>query len=292
MPPRLFVIGSTGFVGSRLLRAASARFEVYGGSRNASDDKHAVSIDITEPASVRAAFEKVQPQIVIHLAALSDIDRCERERDLAERINHTGAVNVARECQRLGARMLYTSTDAVFDGTKGFYREDDPPTPPNWYGQTKARAEAEIRKILPESAIVRLSLVLGRSESPGGNSYLDKVMANLAAGNTIPAATFEFRNPIDVGTLCAFLLELAEQPDASGIFHVGASDKMSRYELTRAVAAQLGYDPQLIVPQDAPPAGRAARGADDFLATDRVRQYCQTPVPTCRQVIERAVRRD
>jgi dTDP-4-dehydrorhamnose reductase len=134
--------------------------------------------------------------------------------------------------------------------------------------------------------------VLGRSETPGGNSYLDKVMANLEAGNQIPAATFEFRNPIDVGTLCTFLLELAERPDASGIFHVGASDKMSRYELTRAVAEELGYDPQLVVPQDSPPSGRAPRGADDFLATDRVRQYCQTPVPTCRQVIQRAVRRD
>jgi dTDP-4-dehydrorhamnose reductase len=290
MASRLLVIGSTGFVGSRLSRQASATLEVFGGSRHPADGERGISIDIADAASVRAALQKVQPRFVVHLAALSDIDRCERERELAERINYTGAVNVARECLRVGARMLYTSTDAVFDGTQGFYREHDPPTPLNWYGETKARAEAAIGQLLPQAAIVRLSLVLGQSEAPGGNSYLDKVLANLQAGQPIAAATFEYRNPIDVDTLCEILLELVERPDAVGIFHVGAADKMSRYELTRAIAEHLGYDPQLVVPQDAPPPGRAPRGADDFLATDRLRQFCRTPVPTCREVIERAVR--
>lgn len=292
MPSQLLIIGSTGFVGSRLSREATSWFDVYRGSRHPSGGERGVSIDICDPQSVRAAFERVRPQAVIHLAALSDIDRCQRERELAELVNHQGAVHVARECLRLGARMLYTSTDAVFDGTKGYYREDDTPTPPNWYGETKARAEASIREILPTAAIVRLSLVLGRSEAPGGNSYLDKVLANLQAGNTIRAATFEFRNPIDVGTLAQFLLEIISQPAAVGVFHVGASDKMSRYELTRAIAEQAGYDPELIVRQETPPADRAPRGADDFLATDRLRQFCRTPVPSCREVVERAIRHD
>jgi dTDP-4-dehydrorhamnose reductase len=290
MAPRLLIIGATGFVGSRLARAADASCEVFRSARHASGDERSVAIDITDPQSVRAVFNQVRPRAVIHLAALSDIDRCERERDLADLVNHTGAVHVAQECLRTGARLLCTSTDAVFDGTKGLYREHDPPSPPNWYGETKALAEAAIGRLLPDAAIVRLSLVLGRSEAPGGNSYLDKVLGNLAAGNTIAAATFEYRNPIDVGTLAQFLLEIVSQPTAAGIFHVGASDKMSRYELTRAIAEHLGYDPQLIVRQESPPPGRAPRGADDFLATDRVRHMCRTSVPTCQEVVERAVR--
>ena len=288
MKPRLLIVGATGFVGSRWAMAAESEFDVVRGSRKpvAADS---LAIDITDPASVRAAFESVRPDVVTHLAALSDIDRCERERELAERINYQGTLHVARECARTGARLLYTSTDAVFDGTRGIYYEHDPPTPPNWYGHTKALAERAIVDLLPSAAIVRLSLVLGTSALAGGNSYLEKVIGNLRAGNPIISPTYEFRNPIDVGTLCEFLRELTSHRDAAGIFHVGASDKMSRFDIARSIARRLGCDEALIVAQQAPVPGRAPRGRDDFLVTDRVRALCRTSVPTCGQVIERAV---
>ena len=289
MGSRLLIVGASGFVGSRWALAAQQNFEVFAGSRTPSGQNRPVAIDITDPASVRAAFDAVRPEFVTHLAALSDIDRCERERALAEQINYYGALNVARECARTGTRLLYTSTDAVFDGTKHIYYEHDPPSPLNWYGQTKARAERAIAELLPSAAIVRLSLVLGKSTLGGGNSYLEKVIGNLNAGNKIVTPTFEFRNPIDVGTLCDFLLELTPLSDATGIFHIGASDKMSRYDLACAIARQLGYDPALIVAQNEPVPGRAPRGQDDFLVTDRLRQFCRTAVPSCQQVIERAV---
>ena len=114
-------------------------------------------------------------------------------------------------------------------------------------------------------------------------------MDNLRTGKQISSPTFEFRNPIDVGTLCEYLLELTRSADASGIFHVGASDKMSRHELACEIAVRLGADAGLVVPQDAAVRGRAPRGRDDFLATDRLRLFCRTQIPTCRQVIERAI---
>jgi dTDP-4-dehydrorhamnose reductase len=289
MRSRLLIIGASGFVGSRWALAAAHDFEVIAAARRPPAQPNALAVDITDPASVRAAFDQARPEFVTHLAALSDIDRCQREHALAEQINVQGALHVARECARLGARLLYTSTDAVFDGTKHIYYEHDPPTPLNWYGETKARAEKAIAELLPSAAIVRLSLVLGRSALAGGNSYLEKVIGNLQAGNPIVTPTFEFRNPIDIGTLCEFLLELTPRRDATGIFHVGASDKMSRYDLARAIAQGLGRDPDLIVAQNTPVPGRAPRGQDDFLVTERLRQYCRTPVPTCRQVIERAL---
>ncbi len=289
MRSRLLIIGASGFVGSRWALAAGHDFEVVAAARKPPAQANALAVEITDPASVRAAFDQARPEFVTHLAALSDIDRCQRERALAEQINVHGALHVARECARAGARLLYTSTDAVFDGTKHIYYEHDPPTPLNWYGETKARAERAIAELLPSAAIVRLSLVLGRGALAGGNSYLEKVIANLQAGNPIVTPTFEFRNPIDIGTLCEFLLELTPRRDATGIFHVGASDKMSRYDLARAIAQGLGHDPALIVAQNEPLPGRAPRGQDDFLVTDRLRQYCRTPVPTCRQVIERAL---
>src|SRR5689334_18747503 len=182
---RLLIIGATGFVGSRWAHRAKERFEVIKGARSAPDSDDSVSIDITDPASVAHAFDRARPDLVTHLAALSDIDRCEREPELAERINHHGAIHVAEECARRGARMFYTSTDAVFDGSRGMYHEHDEPTPPNWYGHTKARAERAILERLSSAVVIRLSLVLGRGLEAAGNSYLEKVAGNLAAKNPI-----------------------------------------------------------------------------------------------------------
>jgi dTDP-4-dehydrorhamnose reductase len=288
MRPRLLIIGATGFVGSRWTLAAAEHFDVIGAARHVQGSASSVDIDITDADSVRRALREVRPQWVTHLAAISDIDRCEREKDLAERINVDGTRRVAEACADVGARLLYTSTDAVFDGTRGIYYEGDPPSPPNWYGQTKARAERLLSELLPSALIVRLSLVLGRGANAGGNSYLEKVEGNLRAGRQILTPTFEWRNPIDVGTLCRFFVELIQQ-QASGIFHVGASDKIARYELARQLAIRLGADPALIVAQDEPVPGRAPRGPDDFLATPRLRLACRTPIPTCDEVIQRAL---
>jgi dTDP-4-dehydrorhamnose reductase len=289
MKPRLLIVGASGFVGSRWAQAAASHFEVLRSARRPPEPSGWVSLDITDPASVRAAFDEVRPEFVTLLAALSDIDRCQREQELAEKINFTGAVNVARACARRGARLLYTSTDAVFDGTLGMYHEGDPPTPLNWYGQTKARAERAIAELVPAATIVRPSLVLGIGARCGGNSYLEKVVANLRAGNPIISPTYEYRNPIDVATLCEFFAELTTSDRATGIFHIGASDKISRYELACAIAGRLGFDAGLVVPQTEPVPGRAPRGLDDFLATDRLRSVCRTAIPTCRQVVERAL---
>ncbi|MEX2111563.1 MAG: NAD(P)-dependent oxidoreductase [Pirellulales bacterium] len=289
MKPRLLIIGATGFVGSNWARAAAEGFDVWRGARRAVVGPQAVAIDITDADSVRAAFDLARPQFVTLLAALSNIDRAERERELASAVNLQGAIHVAEACAASGARLLYTSTDAVFDGERGLYHETDPHTPCNWYGQTKALAELAIAERLPSATIVRLSLVLGRSAMPGGNSYLAKVSGNLRAGNAIISPTYEFRNPLDVGTLCRFLLELTQSEHAEGIVHAGASDKMSRYDLARAIAAGLNADARLIVAQRAPVPGRAPRGRDTFLATERLRQLCKTPLPTCAEVVKRAL---
>ena len=175
--PRLLIIGAGGFVGSWLAARAHGRFDVIRGARRrldsatggpaseicassstkaAADSDEQVAVDITQADSIAAAFAAARPELVVLTAALADIDRCQREQELAERINYLGPLHVARACARHNARLLFTSTDAVFDGTKGFYREDDSPTPANFYGETKARAEAAVLDVLPVAAVVRL----------------------------------------------------------------------------------------------------------------------------------------
>ncbi len=310
-PRRLLVIGSSGFVGGWLARLGRGQWHVIEGarqsrsSRSSNEGNESIAVDLTQPEGLRAAFDAARPSAVILTAAMADIDLCEREPDLADAVNHRGPVAVARECQRHGARLIFTSTDAVFDGLAPPYAEHAAPTPVNQYGHTKVSAEAAIRAVLPAAVIVRPSLVLGFSAgtsfqagapprlqnatASGNNSYLDKFAATLLAGKKVSVPTDEFRNPIDVVTFAQALLDLAEWPLAAGVFHVGASDTISRCELARRLALELGCPQDLVLPQNEPPTGRAPRGRDDFLLCQRLPGLTGFVVPTCEQVIQRAV---
>jgi dTDP-4-dehydrorhamnose reductase len=285
--PRLLIIGARGFVGEHLALRAAERYQVVRADLRASSDEE-IALDITRPDSVRAAFDRARPSVVALLAALSDIDQCEREPELAEIVNVNGPEFIARECARMGARLVYTSSAAVFDGSQHGYLESVPPTPVSVYGRTKAAAEGRITVLLPDAIILRIALVLGYSLRPGTNALLSKLQASFRAGKPVVVPTYEHRNPIDVGTLCDLLLDLVKRPDARGVFHIGATDSLSRYELVRRLAARMGYSPDLVTPREEPIAGRAQRGLDHFLISERLARYTERPLPDCATVLERA----
>lgn len=278
MSLKVLVIGAGGFLGGSILRSRDPRFEFVGPERSV--------CDITNAASVRETFDAVRPEIVMLCAALADIDRCENHPAAAHAINVRGAKNVASECARSGARLLFTSSGAVFDGTAENYSESDPPHPLSVYGKTKAEAEEAVRRIVPDAAIVRLSLVLGFSPHGGTNALLDKLHVALKQGSAVRAPAGEYRNAIDAGTLTQWMLDLA--PEASGIFHLGSSDAISRYELVRKLAVAMGYSSDLVLPADSSSA-RAPRGRHHMLVPGRIHQYSRVPVPTSLQAIERCI---
>jgi dTDP-4-dehydrorhamnose reductase len=286
--PKLFVIGAQGFVGEHLALGAAERWNVTGGDLRTESDIE-VLIDVASAASVTAAFERVRPQVVVLLAAMADIDRCESEPKLAEAINTDGAEFVARECARTGAHLIYFSSAAVFDGTRHGYRESDTPTPVSVYGRTKAAAEQRISNLLPGAAILRLALVVGRGLRPGTNALLDKLQVSFAAGRSVVAPTYELRNPIDVSTLCDFVLDIAARPDARGVFHLGATESASRFELVTRLAGRMGYPRALVSPQTEPIPDRAPRGLDHTLVCDRIRTYSSRCLPSLDEVIERSL---
>lgn len=277
---RLLIVGANGFLGGWLLRARDPRFETIGVSRP--------DCEITSRESVCSAFESVRPEVVILCAAIADIDRCEREPELARRVNIDGTRNVAQECAQTGTRLLFTSSGAVFDGTADSYYESDAPTPISVYGRTKAEAELTIRDVLPSAAIARLSLVLGSSTNQETNSLLDKLRASFAKGTPVFAPAEEYRNAIDAGTLTQWLLDLAASDAASGIFHLGASDAVSRYEITCQLAEAMGYSPSLVLPSAQSP-DRAPRGRRQMLVPGQIQQYSRVAIPPSRETIERCV---
>jgi dTDP-4-dehydrorhamnose reductase len=286
--PRLLIIGARGFLGQHLARRASEGFQVVeAGLRKPGWDGRAM--DVTSAASVEEGFRNAAPDVVVLLAALSDIDACQAHPQLAEAINVEGAAHVVGACARAGARLVFTSSAAVFDGARHGYGENDTPTPLSVYGSTKARAEEFILRSLPSALVLRVALAVGFAQNGGTNAMLNKFQEKLRAGQEVLLPDFEYRNPIDPVTFADFVLELAQNRDASGIFHVGAGEPISRYELGVKLAERLGSARHLVKPQTAPLPGRAPRGQDHFLLTERIRAICRTPVPSCEQVIERAI---
>jgi len=287
--PRLLIIGSSGFLGQHVAQKAREAFEVFEADLARPRAERAIEIDITSAASVKAAFEQAEPAAAILLAAVSDIDQCERRPELAEAVNVCGAAHVTAACRQVGARLLFTSSAAVFDGTRHGYREADPRTPVSVYGRTKARAEQWIAAELPTAVILRLALVIGFAQGDSTNAMLNKFAAKLRAGQAVWLPDYEYRNPIDAGTLSEVMIALVTGEGAAGIFHLGAAECISRFELGVRLAERLGCSTDLVQPQREPTAGRAPRGLDHFLITERIQAECRMRIPTCDEVIERAI---
>jgi dTDP-4-dehydrorhamnose reductase len=287
--PRLLVIGARGFLGEHLCRVACGRFRVFRGSRAAPEIPSDVQIDIANSHSVGAAFARVSPEVVVHLAAISDIDLCERQPEVAEIVNVHGALHVAQACARAGARLVFVSSAAVFDGSCHGYSEDQPVSPIGVYGRTKARAESIVASVLDCAIVARVSLALGFASGRGSNSLLNRLASHWKTGRPVEIPDYEFRNPIDAPTLSRFLLELSRCPRAGGIYHLGASESQSRYTIALRLAERMGFSRDLVKAQDTAPPGRAPRGRDHFLLTGKVRGVCQSPVPNLAQVLERAL---
>lgn len=287
--PRLLIIGARGFLGTFVTSRASNTYDVFRGDRSRNGDETDVAIDITDAASVRKAFLEVRPDAVILLAAISDIDRCQRDRELAVTVNLYGAEHVANACARTSARLLFTSTGAVFDGRKHGYAEEDEVSPISIYGETKANAEVVVKALVPKALIARVSLVLGRTGKPGTNSLLDSMIRRWDAGETLSASVLESRNPIDAPTLSQWMFELLSNGLNTGIFHTGSTDSMTRYELARAIATRLQISHELVQPELRPATGRAPRGVDHLLLTTKISKVCATQPPSCQNVIERSL---
>lgn len=290
---RLIIFGGSGFVGGRL-----AALALQQGWRVLVADTayhpglgEAVwrPVDITQPESINKLIGETNPSAVVNLAAMTDIDRCEHEKDLARQINVQGARAVAQSCAHFGIHHLFISSDAVFNGRNGPYTELDQPDPLNYYGRTKAEAEKAILSIHLGAVIVRVSLVLGFSLT-AGNSFLTSLADKLSAGVDVYCPPDEIRTPVDVHTLCQCVLELISGSYA-GLLHIGCSQSVSRYELARLAAQIMGFPSSLIHPQSPPPdtAGSTPRHKNGLLDISKAQKVLKTPLLTLDETIQRAI---
>lgn len=282
MNKKLLVTGFGGFVAGSVIAHAVKDWEVHTVDRIKIPDSREnikyYTLDLFDSDLLSVLFNQIRPDAVVHTAALADIDFCQKNQELAEKINVGVTRNLAELCAENKAKFVFCSTDTVFDGKKGYYVEEDIPNPINFYAETKVRAEKAIGEIMGESVITRLSLVMGLPVMGTGNSFLPKTIHKLKAGENVKFPENEIRSPIDVITLGRALVELAGN-DFNGIIHLSGNDRLTRFDMAQRIAQRLGYSPELIIPvnSNAMP-GRAPRPNDVSLNNSKAKRVLVTPM--------------
>lgn len=278
----LIVTGAGGFVAGSILAQAGDTWDVHAVSRGEPALQrpwiHWHRFDPAETAKLDALASSAQPHAIIHTAALADIDFCQANRDKATEVNTTLTRSIADICRTRGLRLVFCSTDTVFDGEHAPYREQDTPVPVNFYAETKIAAEKIVSELGGLGVIARLSLVIGLPIAGVGNSFTAKVVASLKEGRKVTVPVEEIRTPIDVITLGQALLELAGN-EFSGAIHLSGNDRLNRLELCHLIASQWNLSPEPI--QASAPtaiAGRAPRPRDVSLDNSLAASVLNTPL--------------
>ena len=230
---RVLIFGATGMLGKALMRVWTGD-EVTGlGSADA---------DIRVPEQVNAQIQRVQPDWIVLSAAYTDVDGCELNPQLANAVNTQGAVNVSRAAARSSAKLLFVSTDYVFDGKNSQpYDTDDPRNPINSYGESKAEAEKKILEILPRACIVRTSWLFGS----GGKCFPDTILKLAATRPQIEVVNDQQGCPTFTDDLAGAIVQLC-RADAHGMVHATNSGDCTWYEFAREILTQAGSSTKVL----------------------------------------------
>lgn len=245
---RFLVTGASGQLGAYLLRELAGGGEhviAWSGTRTGSLFGCPLQpVNLADPDAVAAAFRQARPDAVIHAGAMSSVAECYRDPHRARRVNVDGTAILAELTAKIGARLLYVSTDMVFDGEKGWYNEQDALAPLSAYGRSKADAEPAVRAI-PRGVVARVSLLFGPTLI-GRPTFFDQQLAALRKRRPITLFTDEWRTPLSYVTAARALLALVRS-DFHGTLHLGGPERMSRLEMGQRLAAPLNADPSVFV---------------------------------------------
>ena len=281
---KLMVTGANGFVAGSILTQAGEEWQLHAVSRSEPlarrENLHWHRCDPQAVDQLTQLFHEVKPDAVIHTAALADIDFCQAQPELARTVNVELTRTLGNLCVATDAKLVFCSTDTVFDGEHAPYDEAAPPGPINFYAETKVEAEQIVSRLGASAVIARLSLVLGLPVLGAGNSFLARMIASFKDGRPVGATSHEVRTPVDVITVGQALLELAAGPHA-GIFHLAGQERLNRLEIAQRIADRFGFSRHLVVAQaGAAVPGRAARPRDVSLANPKTVAHLKTPMRT------------
>jgi dTDP-4-dehydrorhamnose reductase len=263
---RLFITGGSGLFGSKFI-TITGDYEIIT-TYNTNPKDNAVKLDITREEDVLAKIETLNPDLVIHSAALTNVDYCEDHQEEADKINSQGTLNLVKACQKTDSKLIYVSTDFVFDGKKGMYGEDEKTNPLSYYAKSKLKGEEYIQNSDLDYAIARVSVLYGWHTN---FNFVTWVINELKAGNEINIVTDEYNSPTLADNAAEAILNIYSK-DKGGIYHIAGDERINRFDFAKNIASVFELDETLINPILSEELTRSApRPMDSSLSVEKAR---------------------
>lgn len=247
---KIFVTGSAGMLGKDIYRvlASNPGYEVYGFDINrnpAIPAQRQTEGFLSDYDMVRTTLERIRPEIIVHCAAVVNVDECETDHQLADTV-HYRVTDFLSSWQKDTTRFIYISTDSVFDGKRGNYNEEDFPQPLNYYAASKLKGENAARKNNPSALILRTNIY--GFNFPSKNALAQWALAKLQAG--IPFTGFQdmMFNPLYTTQLAGIVHRLLSMPGVTGLLNLGSNAVLSKYDFVCRLASVFGYPESLVTP--------------------------------------------
>ena len=249
----ILITGANGLLGQKLVRnLANSPLNIVATGRGPQryqsiPGQEYVALDLLDREALSTLVDRIQPDLIIHAAALTDVNQAEREQELCWQVNVDLVADLLAFAERHNSYFQYVSTDFVYGGDASVYLEGDALTPVNFYGRSKAAAENLVQRYPGAWSIIRTSLVLGLTEPPTRSNLLLWVRKNLEAGNSIRVVADQYRRPTLAEELAKGCLFIAENRH-EGIYHIAGKDMLSPYEMALKIATFFKLDTRLIAP--------------------------------------------
>ena len=246
MVQRLLITGGSGLLGANFIASAVEQYDTYGvyhANPVQIQGCNIVQGDLTQQSFVNCLLNDTGPDIIVHCAALTDVDYCEGDEIKAWQVNVGITEHLLRWATENGSKLVYISTDSVFDGQRGSYCEDDFTNPLNIYAKTKLAAETMIGQRCPNHLIVRSNIYGWNIQQK--LSLAEWILETLRHGQNVNGFRDVFFNPLLVNDLANVLLDMLKQ-ELTGIFHVGSSQRINKADFAREIAREFGLKVDLV----------------------------------------------
>jgi dTDP-4-dehydrorhamnose reductase len=251
--PRIMITGSNGLLGQKIVELLS-RSSSYNLLLTSKQERSVFSessltyrqLDASKRHDVKAVVDEFEPEVIINTAAVTNVDQCETERELAWHVNVGSVENLIHSAKLVGAKIIQISTDYIFDGKNGPYSEDDRPNPLSYYGRTKLASENLLKTSGMSFAIARTMVLYGTGYSVKTNFAL-WLLKNLSDGKPTRVIDDQIGNPTLADDLAYGVVKILEL-GRSGIYHISSPDLVSRYDFALALTKVFHLDKKLLTP--------------------------------------------
>jgi dTDP-4-dehydrorhamnose reductase len=272
---KLLVTGANGLLGNKIIKLTQNDYVATPIHNIKPLHSKSIKLDIRDANDVSNLFDKLEPATVIHTASETNVDKCETEKEHAWKTNVEGTRNIAIACSKVGAKLVFISTDYVFDGEKGLYNEEDKPNPVNYYGLTKLEGEKKVTEHCKNYAILRTSVLYGWH--PWKQNFATWIINKLKQHQEITVVEDHFNTPTLADNLAEMAVEAAKK-DLRGLYHASGNERASRYEFAKQIAETFDLNSGLIKPvkMSQLTAWIAKRPKDSSLDTTKIRKQLKT----------------